>query len=156
MVHLKSFVNWLVSLLPALVPKSELDQLGLITWLAKACWVSLRSKWATWLAYFSQISLGVDPELLAGNGEASNELLLCRLCALGNKTWWIGHSPGNPWWYLANVVLVWVFDKSTLLVLPKVNENSKGNMSCTKVFFRPVTIQLIRGFSISLNKPRNC
>ena len=38
MVHLKSFVNGLVSLLPALVPKSELDPLGLNYLIGKSVW----------------------------------------------------------------------------------------------------------------------
>ena len=41
---------------------------------------------------------------------------------------------------LANVVLFWAFDQSTLLVLPRGIENSKANMSCKKGFYRPVTI----------------
>ena len=68
---------------------------------------------------------------------ASNETPLLRFHALGNKTGWIGHSPGNLWWYPANVVLV--FDQSTSLVLPRVIENSKANMSCKKGFYRTVT-----------------
>ena len=41
---------------------------------------------------------------------------------------------------LANVVLFWAFDQSTLLVLPRGIENSKANMSCKKGFYRQVTI----------------
>jgi hypothetical protein len=71
---------------------------------------------------------------------ASNEMLLLKFHALSNKTEWIGHSPGNPWWYLANVVQIWVFDQSTSLVLPRVIENSKANITCKNGFYRTLTV----------------
>ena len=70
---------------------------------------------------------------------ASNEMPLLRFHALGNKTGWIGHSPCNPWWYLAKVALIWVFDQSTLLGLPRVIEISKANIICKKGFYRTLT-----------------
>ena len=71
---------------------------------------------------------------------ANNEMLILRFHALGNKTQWIGHSPDDPWWYLANVGLLMNFEQSTLLVLPRVTENSKANMQCKKGFYRPITL----------------